>query len=145
MNWGIRIFIFYSFFVVGILFLVIRSTFHTWDLVADDYYGEELKYDSRIKAVSNTVALAKKPEMRTDGKTVVLSFPSELMTLKPAGKVKFYKPSDKGGDFELPVQLDTQGSQTMVIPEGKNGRYNAQLSWSAMDRQYYQEYYLVLP
>lgn len=145
MNWGTRIFIFYSFFVVGILFLVIRSTFHTWDLVADDYYGEELKYESRMNAISNTGQLPSRPAMRVEGNSVVLNFPTELLTSQPSGRVKFYKPADKGGDFDLPIQLDNHGNQAMVIPVGKSGRYNAQLSWSTNDRQYYQEYSLFLP
>ncbi|MFZ4545442.1 MAG: FixH family protein [Saprospiraceae bacterium] len=145
MNWGTRIVIFYSAFVVGILFLVIKSTYHSWDLVTEDYYGEELKYQTRIDDMTNTNRLENKPVIRISNADVVVNFPKELMAANPAGKVKFYKPSDKTGDFEQALQLDADGNQKLSIPAGKSGKYNAQLSWSSGDKAYYQEFYLFLP
>ena len=40
----------YSFFVVGMLFLVIKSTMQKFELVQPDYYADELKYQTVIDA-----------------------------------------------------------------------------------------------
>ena len=43
-NWGHKIIIVYGVFVLGTLFMVYQSTLQKFDLVQNDYYAAELKY-----------------------------------------------------------------------------------------------------
>lgn len=144
MNWGTKIAIFYTTFVVIILSAVIKSTYHRWDLVTEDYYGEEIKYQSQIDKMNNTKALAQKPNMQIDGQVVKLEFPESLRSANISGKINFYKPSDKTLDFEVPISLDNFGEQIITPTISQKGKYTAQLAWSANGVDYYQEFFLFL-
>lgn len=145
MNWGTRIVILYSTFVVGILFLVIKSTYQKWDLVTEDYYGEEIKYQQKIDEMSNVKALSEKPTIKVDNQKVVLAFPSSLAAKQPAGKINFYKAADKTQDFSVDIKLSPEGTQIVDVPKNYFGKYNAQLNWSAGDKKYYQDFYVYVP
>ena len=145
MNWGTKIAIFYSSFVVVTLGAVFSSTFHRWDLVTEDYYGEELKYQAQIDKTSNTKSLAHAPTISLDGQQVIVQFPEEFKQANPSGKINFYKPSDKLQDFEVSLALNEEGKQIIPIIKEHSGKHTAQLFWSANGKSYYQEFYLLLP
>ncbi|MEQ1555036.1 MAG: FixH family protein, partial [Ferruginibacter sp.] len=57
MNWGYKILSFYALFVVGILFMVFKSSSQNTDLVTTDYYAKELKYQDKIDEQNRVSAL----------------------------------------------------------------------------------------
>ena len=62
-NWGYRIFIVYFLFVIGILTLSYKSSQQKFDLVQQDYYGAELKYQTVIDASRRANALGGELEL----------------------------------------------------------------------------------
>jgi len=60
-SWGYKIVIGYLAFVLGILFLVYKANQQKFDLVTEDYYGEELKYQNIIDQKSNVTELSTAP------------------------------------------------------------------------------------
>ena len=48
MNWGYKILMVYVIFIAGILLLVFKSSSQNQDLVTEDYYEQELKYQQKI-------------------------------------------------------------------------------------------------
>ena len=54
MNWGYKILIVYIVFIAGIVTLVYKSSVQNQDLVVNDYYDQELKYQDKIDAVLRT-------------------------------------------------------------------------------------------
>jgi hypothetical protein len=145
MNWGTKIAIFYTTFVVVILSAVVKSTFHRWDLVTEDYYGEEIKYQTQIDKMNNTKALGQQPTMQVEGQTIKVAFPEQLLTSNIIGKINFYKPSDKALDFEAAISLDKQGKQYITPTITQKGKYTAQLNWTVNGIDYYKEFFLFLP
>ena len=57
MNWGYRIIIVFVLFIAGILSMVLYVNSKGADLVAEDYYMQEVNYQDIINAKSNSVAL----------------------------------------------------------------------------------------
>ena len=53
MNWGKGIFIFYSLFVVAILSVVYFAFTQEVNLVSEDYYQQEIAYESQIERIKN--------------------------------------------------------------------------------------------
>ncbi|MGB1317661.1 MAG: FixH family protein, partial [Flavobacteriales bacterium] len=53
MNWGWGISIFYGSFVVFMLGMVTLAFQQDFDLVADDYYEQEIAYQGRIDQMNN--------------------------------------------------------------------------------------------
>ena len=63
-NWGYKILLVYGLFVIGIMFLVFKSTQQKYDLVQKDYYADELKYQNVIDASQKAKDLG--GELKTD-------------------------------------------------------------------------------
>ena len=53
MNWGYKIMFVYLLFVVGMLTLVYKCTQQNTELVADNYYDQEVKYQERYNKLQN--------------------------------------------------------------------------------------------
>ena len=56
MNWGYKILLVYLIFILGILFMVFKSSTQKTDLVTTDYYAKELKYQEKIDEMKQVVA-----------------------------------------------------------------------------------------
>ena len=57
-NWGYKIVLVYSVFVAGILYLVVQSSRQQMDLVTDDYYAQEIRYQEKIDQSKRASALS---------------------------------------------------------------------------------------
>lgn len=54
-NWGKGIVMVYVLFVAGMLYLVFQSKQQKLDLVVDDYYQQELKFQGQIDAAQRAI------------------------------------------------------------------------------------------
>ena len=77
MNWGYKIIIIYSAFVLGIVFMVYKATQQNTDLVTTDYYAKELVYQDRIDEAKRTSLLSAQITIETIGSKVELSIPEK--------------------------------------------------------------------
>ena len=64
-NWGKGIVLVYACFVVGMLYLVFQSKQQKIDLVVDDYYQQELKFQQQIDASNRAVKAGVKARLVT--------------------------------------------------------------------------------
>jgi hypothetical protein len=111
----------------------------TVELESKDYYAQELKYQERIDATKNANALASSIEHEVNGKQVVLSIPTELLTKDFSGEVYFFCPSDGLRDVKVKMQFDATGKQVLGVAAMQKGAYKMKLSWSSNGKAYYKE------
>lgn len=140
MNWGKSIFVFYSLFVVAILSVVYFSFTQDVNLVADDYYQQELAYEAQITRIKNTDNLENKPTIILKNNYVELAFPLELT---PTGTILFFRPSDGSKDRRLAISLSANGSQQIDFSTQEKGKWIAKLTWQQGEKEYYQEFIIV--
>lgn len=140
MNWGKSIFVFYSLFVVAILSVVYFSFTQDVNLVAYDYYQQELAYEAQITRIKNTNSLENKPTIILKNNYVELTFPLELT---PTGIILFFRPSDGAKDRRLPISLGANGTQQIDFSTQANGKWIAKLTWQQGYMEYYQEFVIV--
>jgi nitrogen fixation protein FixH len=145
MSWGIRIGILYGGFVAMILFLVFRTMNEKIDLVSPEYYQEELKFQDQIDRQKQSASLDVQPSVEVREKNVAIKFPASIEPSAISGTIKFYRPSDSSKDFTTAMQVDPSGIQ--IIPSEKliTGIYEVQLTWSAGEKNYYNEISLYIP
>ncbi len=107
-NWGSGIAIFYSLFVITMVYAVVRSTQFDNSLVSDHYYADDLKYQEKFDKLSNAQGLKQDLEIQTaeSGSQVELFFPSELG--KVHGEIYFFCPSDQSRDFKVNIAPKSQ-------------------------------------
>lgn len=138
MNWGYRLAFVYIAFAAGILTLVFKAKGEKVDLVAKDYYNQELAFSERIAASNNAAALVGEVSVTIGDHQVQVVLPAECQDNTLKGTLKLYCPSDAA--FDRIVDL-VPGSVNQSIPrEGlKGGLYLVQLKWTMKDKEYYLE------
>jgi hypothetical protein len=134
-NWGTRIFLTYSLFVVFMLGMVYLCTRQHYDLVTPDYYAQELKYQEVIDGLNNVQALGRQVAVTKTENLVTVTIPHENIDGK--GEVKFYRPDNASLDMVLALN----GSNQVMVPVSKfkTGVYKIKTSWMHAGKRYYDE------
>lgn len=136
-NWGHGVTIGFSLFVVYILSFVYRSYNQNIDLVAEDYYAQEVAFQGRIDETANAEQF--KDDLlvsRTDG-FIEFTFPAEVATSATTGQIHFFRPSDKAMDIKIPFELDDSGMVRVPTQILNQGRYQVKFSWNTDDKAYF--------
>jgi hypothetical protein len=135
-NWGTKIIVVYSAFVVFMLTMVYLCTQQHFDLVTPDYYAKELKYQEVINATNNAHALETTVQVVQTGKAVQVTLPAQTTGVQ-GGVVEFYRPGNAALDFS---QNFTNTSVIVAdIAKFKAGMYKVKVSWKVNDTPYYNE------
>ncbi len=137
-HWGHGIALFFSSFVVFMLSMVYLCSQQTFDLVAEDYYEQELRYETRIQARQNAAALSTVPQIFWQAEALILSFSAaEFSDLR--GEIYAFSPASRSRDRRLPLALDAQGQQTVSTSDWAAGAYDVQISFESGGKAYFIE------
>jgi hypothetical protein len=143
MNWGTKIFIVYVVFVLGIVFMVFKSSIQKTDLVTTDYYTKELKYQDKIDEMNRVAALSAPVKYVVKDNELIIEFPKEFNGKKITGEAVLYCPSDENKDIRQPFSLQDEILK-MNVPPAKNTLYQLQLSWQDGGVTYYFEKKIII-
>lgn len=142
MNWGTKIIIVMSVFVAGILFMVITAMRQTdMQLVAPDYYEQEIAYQSTIDKVNNYSHLPNKPSLIDNQQQHQLKLDCSMLNeyQKIKGKIAFFRPSNSKLDFNTKISLDENGIQWIDKAHLASGKWTVKLDWELNEKGYYHE------
>ena len=141
MSWGWKIVIVYVGFVIMTLSMVFYFMGHKVELVEDDYYKQEIEYQSRIDKINNANQLREPLVMDLQRNEGLLSFkfPKEQVTAGIEGNVVLYRPSNAQEDKELAISVDSEGGQQVSVAGMSKGLWKIKISWSAAGKEYYDE------
>ena len=139
MSWGIKITILYCGFVVLILSLVGLTMRENNDLVAADYYQQELRYQDKIDRMNRTHELPAQPEWQISTGKISFVFPTVFNGNEINGAVYLQRPSDAKLDKRIPLTIDDAGHAQIITSTMKPGIYKMEMSWSAGGQEYYNE------
>lgn len=143
MNWGKKIALAYSGFVifmVGLVYLCLQQK--DMFLVTPDYYKEELAYQDVIDGKNNVAALSDDVKVNYTENGIQIVFPEEC--LGAAGQVVLYRPSDAGKDIQVPFKLAANTSLPVSTVKLDKGLWTLKLDWKQADKSYYLEQKLTL-
>ena len=137
-NWGTGIVLAFIGFIAFIMYFVIAMNTnekYDHDLVTEDYYKEELNYQTSIDKEANAKALKNNIKWTKSAEGIILTFPDELQYSDIKGKVFLYRPSNKQLDFETPISLS---DHNLLIPDERllDGRWNIIVDWQYNDTNY---------
>lgn len=141
-NWGWRIVIFYSSFVVFMLFMVYLTTTQKIELVTNDYYAKELNHQQQIDKTNRANNLPEKLSWQVTDETVVLRFPLSLVPQGISASILFYRPSESAKDVALECTPDSNGIFSISKSNLHKGVYQIQVDWKAGEETYYSEGYI---
>jgi hypothetical protein len=141
-NWGVRIAIIYGSFVLGILTMVSMAMNQKIDLVSEDYYAKELKFQEQINHTENALNIPIASSVNK--RTVTLQFPVAFHNQSITGEILFFRPSDSEKDIQFPLMPDAEGAQVIQSEKLIKGLYKMKISWALKNKKYYQQKVVVL-
>ena len=135
MNWGKGITIALVAFIGFIVFLGVTLMSKNVDLVAEDYYQQELKVQGNIEKKQNANALEQKVKISKSVEGITIEFPSDFDFQAIKGKVSLYRPSNQKLDFEIPISLSTSH---LLIPKSNlvGGLWDITIEWEYNEVDY---------
>lgn len=144
MNWGWKLTIVYLSFVAGILTLVFKAKGEKVDLVASDYYKQELAFSQRLDATKNANQLSSPVVVSQTEDAIELTFPSECIGKIAEGTCTLYCPSDAMNDQRTPLHLNENGTCRIETGIMKRSMYLLKLEWKMSGKEFYSEQSITL-
>jgi hypothetical protein len=139
LSWGTGI-------VIGIIVFITLSVtmtviFMTQDvsLVSDNYYEKSLSYQDEIDKQSRTNSLDEKVNINFNGEIITVLFPSTYLSQNISGEIYFYRPSNSSLDFKMPLDLNEEGKQIILVNNFEKGFWRLKLNWTMNGNNYYNE------
>lgn len=144
MNWPRSIILVFVLFVGLVVTMVVISMKHKVNLVAHNYYEEELAYQDQINRIQNFEDLSDKPTVIKQGHEIIVTFPSLVANEILSGEIHFFRPSDNAIDKKIELKLDQAFSQSFPTAALGKGLWKTKLSWKTNDKEYFSEQRIVL-
>jgi nitrogen fixation protein FixH len=138
-----------SFFAVAILgcagFVVFCSR-HPADLVAADYYEQEMRYQGQIENLQRARLQAPLAGVTYDGAehSILIRLPSDGAAADRMGSVQLYRPSSAGLDRNLKLATDANGLQRIDAAGLAPGLWRVRVTWSAGRQDFYLDQNIVI-
>ena len=96
--WPVTIIAFFVVALIGCVGFVAFCSLHPSELVAGDYYEQELRFQTRMDSVQRAQQLAPQAAVTYDPRAQVISVSVPGQDSKPAGTIQLYRPSAAGLD-----------------------------------------------
>lgn len=134
-------------FAGGTIALVVISTVNRSELVSDDYYEQELRYQQRLDRQARTRTEAPGASLRYDAgqDCLLLSLPGEQAARRPAGVIHLYRAASARDDHAVKLILDAEGRQRIPTAALARGPWKVRVVWIVEDREYGLEQNVILP
>ncbi|WP_346983453.1 FixH family protein [Chryseobacterium sp. POE27] len=126
-------------FILSMLFLFPNGQKNS-EMVTDNYYEEELKYQDVIDAKKRADELQEKPVYSQDKSGIKITFPKDYDNSNTTVKFVLNRTDDQNLDIRKSVQLDA--SKSFLIPGQvlKVGNYTLRLNWTKDKTDYRMDY-----
>ncbi len=138
-NWGTKLILVFSFFALAMILLVVMSMRQKVQMVAEDYYKDELRYQQVIDATALANTLSAKVEITKQHDKIMLQFPHEMNGAVLNGRLLFYCAAESAKDQTIKLETDILGKQLIAADKFRPGNYIVKIEWKYKDKQYYTE------
>ena len=108
------------------------------DLVAKDYYEQELKFQERINQKKSADSIYNAVNVVFKDDSLRITFSNSFSTDSLSGTVWVYCPSDENKDVKKDFVLE-KGNQQLVFPYFSKGNRYVKVDWKAKGREFYKE------
>ncbi len=145
-NWGTGLaIVIVLFLVISIGRVVLIHILVDYDLVEEEYYDAEIKYQEQINRIKRTEALPEQLQINLTGNTIEFKFPSLFNPELVNGNILFYKPSDDLLDKKLEIKLNEENKTYVDTKELSTGLWKIKVEWAVNDVTYYNEESMMVP
>jgi len=138
-SWGTGIVIVFAIFMGVTVSTAVYLMNQDVNLVADDYYDQEIKYQQQIERIKRTNKLDEKNIIAFNGSAINVTIPESLISRDLTGEIYFYRPSDQKSDIKIPLYPDTLGVQVIPVSSLEKGLWAVKVNWLTGDNEYFAE------
>ncbi len=139
MSWGYRVVIIIGTFVIGILTMVYISMQQDIDMIDDQYYDKELKYQQVIDAKRNLQEFNDSVLVTQENGQITIKIPAGAATQIQNGRIEFLRPSDKTKDKIVTLSQGSPGWASLPEAELTRGLYRLRAQWQSAGKEFYDE------
>lgn len=143
-NWGTNIAIVYIAFVLLSVGMAVYMMNMDVNLVTEDYYEKELRYQDKINSINRADALPENLRLVRKEKSAELIFPKLFPFEDIEGEVKLYRPSSGKMDVTEKIELDSTYTLTIDIKILMPGYWKVKVDWRVKSVSYFNEFKLFL-
>ena len=136
-NWGTGIALFYTCFVITMVTFVVKSKGIDHSLVVENYYEEDLAYQSRLDKIHNSEKLEQDLVINQQQDQIIFQFPEVLNDIK--GNIWFYRANDVRQDQKIDFQVDANNQFIFPTKTLINGLWTIKVDWADNQKEYYKE------
>ena len=144
LNWGTGIAVVIMLGVIGIGFLVYRTTQTEFEMVTKDYYEREVLFNEEAQAIQNFNATGQSIGITKLKDAIILEFPKEWASSMKGGELYFYCPSATAQDYRQPMQVNESGLLVVPISKVAAVDYVLKAQWTMDGKPYAFEQLFVL-
>ena len=144
MSWGNKIVIVFIVFAGLMLTLVYKSINTKSELVSNEYYKDELRYQDKINSQNNASKISG-VKIEQDAEAVIIHLPQEQKGLAISGDVFFYCITDELKDYHTTLQVDSTNRQIVMKKSLQKAAYNVKINWQQGKETFYFEEKLLIP
>lgn len=145
--WPYGIVVAFGLFLAGLITLITFAAREPAELVAADYYEQEIRYQDQLDRLHRARALAVqlKLEARPERHSLQITFPPDQARRGIQGTVRLYRPSEAGQDRSLPLALGPEGVQVVNLAGLIPGPWQVKVDWRCEELDYSVAETLTLP
>jgi len=139
MNWGNKLILIFLAFGGMISYMVYRCMQTPVDLVAKEYYRDELVYQDVLDETKKANELKDTASLHQQAAAIVLQLPEEMKNTAVKGSILFYCPSGQAKDRRIPLSVDTAARQEIGAGVVLPGHYRVKIEWESRGVKYFTE------
>ena len=144
LNWGHKITLAFSAFVVFMFVMVYKSMKTDFQLVTKEYYKDELAYQQVIDGTNRANKLSGSVEVAQVNNELIIQLPTEMRGKAISGNIWLYCSSDDKKDRRLELAVDENGKQVIISKNMLPANYLLKVTWKADELSYYNEQHIEL-
>jgi len=141
LNWGHGLMIALGCFILFILFLIFIFPMgkQNAEMISNNYYEEELKYQDVIDAKNNAAKLEKTPTCKITSEGLLVTFPETIKVDENTVNFVLFRTEDSNLDVKKEVTLQ---HNLFLIPAKviSKGSYTLKLKWTENNKPYHVDY-----
>lgn len=145
--WPVAIIVFFVIAILGCITFVAFCSLHPTDLVAADYYEQEMRYQKHMERSQHAREASPLASIAYDpahGK-IRVTLPPGAAGSGVTGQIHLYRPSAAKMDRFVNIQLGPDGTQELDSTSLQPGLWRVQLTWSSGGQDYYLERQVTIP
>jgi hypothetical protein len=135
--WPVCLIGFFTIAILGCAGFVVFCVTHPTELVAKDYYEQEIRHQGQMERAGRANELGDQASIRYDATKGVIELGLPPAHAGANGQIVLYRPDDSTLDQKIALKLDVNGRQQVDATALRGGRWNVKVTWTAAGKDYY--------